>query len=173
MARVLGPLTPQEFRARLPGLAPLLADSVDGGASVGFLAPFDTAAADRWWRQQSPEIESGTQQVWVAEDDRGVVGTVLLHRAPKANAAHRGEIRKLLVHRDARGAGLGRELLAAARHHAAATGLTLLLLDTATGSPAEELYRRDGWTAYGVVPDFARDPAGTLEDCTFFYRRLP
>ncbi|WP_312876482.1 GNAT family N-acetyltransferase [Streptomyces bohaiensis] len=173
MARILGPLTPEEFREHLPALASLLTDAVDGGASVGFLAPFDRVAAVDWWRRQAPHVASGAQCVWVAETGGEVVGTVILHREPKANAAHRGEVRKLLVRRDARGAGLGRGLLAAARHHAAATGLTLLVLDTATGSPAEGLYRQDGWTPYGVVPDYARDPAGALEDCTFFYRRLP
>ncbi|NJP66903.1 GNAT family N-acetyltransferase [Streptomyces sp. ventii] len=166
-------MDPGEFRQRVPDLSLLLADSVAGGASVGFLAPFDATAAARWWRRQAAEVDSGAQSVWVGQDDRGVVGAVVLHREAKPNAAHRGEIRKLLVHRDARGEGIGRELLTAARHHAAATGLSLLLLDTATGSPAERLYRSDGWTPYGVVPDFARDPGGALDDCTFFYRRLP
>jgi ribosomal protein S18 acetylase RimI-like enzyme len=76
------------------------------------------------------------------------------------------------VHRRARGRGLGRELLATAERAAAAHGLTLLLLDTETGSAADHLYRAAGWTCYGVVPGYAADPHGTPRDCSFFYKEL-
>ncbi|MFD6944576.1 hypothetical protein ACFWC8_16685, partial [Streptomyces roseolus] len=65
-----------------------------------------------------------------------------------------------------------RRLLAAAEAHAAATGLTLLVLDTQTGSPAERLYRGAGWTAAGTVPEYAADPAGVLRPTTLYYKLL-
>jgi hypothetical protein len=46
-------------------------------------------------------------------------------------------------------------------------------LDTETGSVAEDLYLTAGWTRYGIVPDYAADPAGVPRDCSFFYKRLP
>ncbi|MGW3386318.1 GNAT family N-acetyltransferase [Streptomyces cinereoruber] len=167
-------LTPDAVRAHAPdGLAALLVDAVDGGASVGFLAPLGAAEAASWWLRAAGEAEEGTRDVWAALDADGrPVGAVTLVRTGTANGRHRGEIARLLVHRSARGRGLGRRLLAAAEAHATATGLTLLVLDTHTGSPAERLYRGAGWTAAGTIPDYAADPTGALRATTLYYKRL-
>ena len=74
--------------------------------------------------------------------------------------------------RTQRGQGLGRRLLRVAEDEAAATGITLLMLDTETGSAAETLYATSGWQRYGVVPDYAADPAGVPRDCSFYFKRL-
>ncbi|MFF0749250.1 GNAT family N-acetyltransferase [Streptomyces sp. NPDC004267] len=162
-------LTPEEVRERATdGLAALLVDAVDSGASVGFLAPLERERAAAWWSGAA-----GARDVWAALDPAGrVLGAVTLVRDDKANGRHRGEIARLVVHRDARGQGLGRRLLAAAEAHAAATGLSLLVLDTQTDSPAERLYQGCGWTVAGTIPDYAADPAGTLCATTLYYKRL-
>ncbi|MGW0119472.1 GNAT family N-acetyltransferase [Streptomyces sp. NPDC003327] len=154
-------------------MAALLVDAVDGGASVGFLAPLDPAEAAAWWSGVADEAAEGVRDVLVARTPDGQpTGVVTLVRTGTANGRHRGEIARLLVHRSARGRGLGRRLLAAAEARAAATGLTLLVLDTQTGSPAERLYRGAGWTAAGTVPDYAADPSGALRPTTLYYKRL-
>nr|WP_308340846.1 GNAT family N-acetyltransferase [Streptomyces sp. MSC1_001] len=167
-------LTPEAVRAHASaGLAALLVDAVDGGASVGFLAPLQTTEAAAWWTGVADEAERGVRDVWAAQGPDGrLVGVVTLVRAGAANGRHRGEIARLLVHRSARGRGLGYRLLATAEAHAAATGLTLLVLDTQTDSPAERLYRGAGWTAAGTIPDFAADPAGVPRATTLYYKRL-
>ncbi|WP_227870193.1 GNAT family N-acetyltransferase [Streptomyces otsuchiensis] len=166
-------LSAEAFEEQLPDLAGLLADSVDGGASVGFVKPFEHEEAERWWRDRADAVAAGTLAVWTAREDGGAVaGTVSLGLEEKPNAAHRAEIRKLLVRRESRGAGLGRALLAAAEQSAARAGVTLLMLDTATASTADHLYRNTGWSCYGVVPDYAADPDGVLEDCSFYYKRI-
>ncbi|MFH8622964.1 GNAT family N-acetyltransferase [Streptomyces vietnamensis] len=167
-------LTPDAVRAHAPaGLAELLVDAVDGGASVGFLAPLETAEAAAWWSRVAEEAAEGIRDVWAAHAPDGrLTGVVTLVRAGAANGRHRGEIARLLVHRSARGRGLGYRLLATAEAHAAATGLSLLVLDTQTGSPAERLYRGAGWTAAGTIPDFAADPAGTLRATTLYYKQV-
>ncbi|GAA2772550.1 GNAT family N-acetyltransferase [Streptomyces showdoensis] len=163
------PLTAEDVLQEAPdGLAELLVDAVAGGASIGFLAPLDAAEAAAWWA-----AVAGTRAVWAAYGPEGeVLGAVTLVRDDKANGRHRGEIARLVVHRAARGRGLGPRLLATAEAHAAATGLTLLVLDTETGSPAERLYRAAGWTEAGTIPDFAAAPDGTLRATTLFYKRL-
>ncbi|MFF8837088.1 GNAT family N-acetyltransferase [Streptomyces sp. NPDC015130] len=167
-------LSPEAVRAHAAdGLAALLVDAVDGGASVGFLAPLDAARAASWWSDVAEEAAAGVRDVWAAHaPGGGLTGVVTLVRTGTANGRHRGEIARLLVHSSARGQGLGHRLLATAEAHAAATGLTLLVLDTQTGSPAERLYRGAGWTAAGTIPDFAADPAGTLRPTTLYYKRL-
>ncbi|MFF7438642.1 GNAT family N-acetyltransferase [Streptomyces sp. NPDC008122] len=171
---VIERLAPDAVRAHAPaGLAALLVDAVDGGASVGFLAPLETAEAADWWSGIAEEAERGVRDVWAAHGpDGSLTGVVTLVRAGTANGRHRGEISRLLVHRSARGRGLGRRLLAAAEAHAAATGLGLLVLDTQTDSPAEHLYRGAGWTAAGTIPDFAADPAGVLRATTLYYKQV-
>ncbi|MYZ36204.1 GNAT family N-acetyltransferase [Streptomyces sp. SID4917] len=153
-------------------LADLMLDTVAGGASIGFLHPLDRATAARWWRAQATAVREGRLSVRIVRDGERIVGTVGVSFADKPNARHRAEIVKLMVHRDARGKGLGRTLLTAAEEAAAEAGVTLLLLDTETGSPAETLYRSAGWTVIGVVPGHAADPGGTLRPTTFFYKDL-
>ncbi|MFI9154987.1 GNAT family N-acetyltransferase [Streptomyces sp. NPDC053367] len=153
-------------------LAQLLADAVDSGASVGFLAPMDAADALTWWRERAAAVAAGQLAVWAAYVGDRLVGTVSLAFPGKPNSRHRAELVKLMVHRDARGRGLGRTLLTTAEEAAAAAGITLLHLDTETDSPAERLYRSAGWTRAGVIPDYAASPAGVLCGTTIYYKRL-
>src|SRR5690606_2637911 len=101
-------LSPEEIGRHGEELGGMLADVVAGGASVGFRAPFDCQAAAGWWRERQPEVSDGRLTVWVARGPSGIAGTVCLSLSPKPNAAHRGEIVKLMVHPGARGRGLGR-----------------------------------------------------------------
>ncbi|MGV9254286.1 N-acetyltransferase family protein [Streptomyces sp. NPDC003697] len=158
--------------AGLDGLAGLLTDTVAGGASVGFLAPLGHADAVAWWRERATGVAAGRLAVWAAYDRDRMAGTVSLAFAGMPNSRHRAEVVKLMVHPDARGQGLGRRLLATAEEAAAAAGVTLLHLDTETGSPAERLYRSAGWTRVGTIPDYATDPAGLLRATTIYCKRV-
>ncbi|UQS23523.1 GNAT family N-acetyltransferase [Amycolatopsis thermalba] len=165
-------LSAAEFADAVPALAEVLADCTNGGASVGFLAPLEASAAEAWWKELAGEVAEGRVLVWAAWDGSRLVGTVQVRPARLPNAPHRAELAKLLVHRDARGRGLGRALLTEAERGARGAGITLLVLDTETGSPASRLYESAGWTEAGTVPDYAADPAGTLKPTTFYFRRL-
>ena len=81
-------------------------------------------------------------------------------------------MKKLLVRTDERGRGLARALMAAAEAEAARRGKTVLVLDTATGSPAESIYGRLGWQRVGVIPDYALYPDGRYCGTTLFYKRV-
>ncbi|MET8975565.1 GNAT family N-acetyltransferase [Streptomyces sp. NPDC004539] len=151
------------------GLADLLVEVVDSGASVGFLAPLDPAEALTWWTSRATDPALAT---WVAYDGPRVVGTVGLAFPGKPNSRHRAELVKLMVGKAARGKGLGRRLLAVAEQGAVAAGVTLLHLDTETGSPVERLYEWAGWTRAGVIPDYAADPGGVLRPTTLYYKRI-
>ena len=144
--------------ADVDGLAALLVDAVEDGASVGFLLPLSRADAAAWWREVLPDPLTET---WVARDDDGtVVGCVRLTRAWKPNSRHRGEISKLLVASRARRQGLATRLMDTAESAAWARGLRLLLLDTETDSPAQPFYSARGWTVVGVIEDYASTPYG-------------
>ena len=158
--------------ARLAELADILVDAVASGASVNFMAGFPHSEAAAFWRAQLPGLADGSRRLFVADDGRRRVGTVVLALAPQPNAPHRAEIGKMLVRSDQRRRGLGRKLLAAAEAGAEEAGRTLLLLDTESGSAGDRLYRRCGWIAYGRVPDHAYRPDGALAETTMFYKRI-
>ncbi|MEV0171671.1 GNAT family N-acetyltransferase [Streptomyces sp. NPDC050803] len=165
-------LDTEQLLDRVEELAGLLVDTVDGGASVGFLAPLDLAEAAAWWKERATAAAAGQLAVWAALDGDRLVGTVSLAFPDKPNSGHRAELVKLMVHRDARGRGLGRTLLTTAEEAARAARITLLHLDTETDSPAEHLYGSAGWTRVGVIPDYAADPGGVLRGTTLYYKRL-
>lgn len=157
----------------LPDLCEVLADCVEGGASLGFLSPYRPDDALPFWQGVAAAVGRGEVLLLVAEDEAGrVVGTVQVGFASKPNQPHRGDLMKLLVHRSARGLGLSRLLMEAAEKEAKARGRWLLVLDTATGSPAEAIYERFGWSRTGVVPDYALFPDGSYCSTTIFWKRL-
>ena len=165
-------LSAEDLLAASGQFADLLVDVVDGGASLGFLAPLAAADAAAWWESLAPAVDDGQLRVWAAREGGRVVGTVSLRPEFKANGRHRAEVTKLMVHRDARGRGVARRLLAEIESAAADAGFTLLVLDTQTGSPAERLYRAGGWTRAGIVPDYASDPVGVLHPTTIYFKAL-
>ncbi|MFG3140324.1 GNAT family N-acetyltransferase [Streptomyces sp. NPDC048211] len=166
------PVTGPELVTYADELAALLVETVGEGASVGFLAPLDRHAAACWWRERAASVDAGHHQVWIARDGERIAGTIGLVRAPLPNARHRAEVAKLIVRPSARGRGLGRALLEAVERSAARAGVTLLILDTESASPAERLYRSAGWTECGSVPDYATDPSGVLKPTTFYYKAV-
>lgn len=169
---IVNRLDRDELHARVDALADLLVDTVDGGASIGFLAPLDRAEALAWWKERAAGVAAGQLAVWAAHDGERLVGTVSLAFPDKPNSRHRAELVKLMVHRDARGQGLGRTLLTTAEEAAATAGLTLLHLDTETDSVAEHLYRAAGWTRIGAIPDYAASPDGVLRPTSIYFKEL-
>jgi len=157
---------------QVQGLADLLIDCVDGGASVSFMHPLPAVKARDFWRRVAEGVAQGERALLVAEDRRGIVGTVQLILDQPENQPHRADVSKMLVHRRTRRQGLGGALLRAAEDIARECGKSLLVLDTAS-SDAERLYSRLGWQRSGVIPGFALLPHGGLCDTTFFYRTLP
>jgi len=160
------------FGSLIPALAEVLADAVDSGASVNFLAPLPVADAARWWEAQAAAVAAGDLRPVVARLDGEIVGCACLVPSRKANSPHHAEVVKVLVHRRARHRGIGAGLMAAIEDLARADGRWLLILDTTTGSDADRLYRRLGWTPFGAVPNHALRADGTLSDTTYFFKDL-
>jgi len=157
--------------AQLNGLAQLLVDCVEGGASVSFMHPLPESKALAFWRRVLEGVASGQRVLLIAEQNDWVVGTVQLVLDQPENQPHRADLSKMLVHRRARRQGVGAALLRKAEEAARESGKTLLVLDTAS-SEAERLYARMGWQRCGHVPDYALLPFGGLCGTTFYYRRL-
>jgi ribosomal protein S18 acetylase RimI-like enzyme len=162
-----------ETRKLAEQLAGVLVDCVDGGASVSFTAPLRMSRAVQFWMNVADQIAQGDRILLVAESNGGrVMGTVQIVIGQPENQPHRADVSKLLVHRDFRRQGVAGRLMAEVDVVAAHSARTLLVLDTETGSDAERLYSRSGWTRAGIIPDYALRPFGGLAATSYFYKRL-
>lgn len=157
--------------SQMQELARVLIDCVEGGASVSFMHPLAPAKALAFWRRIAADVEAGARALLVAEDARGIVGTVQVVLDQPENQPHRADVSKMLVLRGARRVGIGAALMRAAEDAARQSGKSLLVLDTASGD-AERLYAKLGWTLVGSVPTYALLPRGGLCSTSFYYRDL-
>src|SRR6187397_233119 len=131
-------------QAAIDELCEVLVDCVEGGASVSFMLPFGRADGRKFFDKVIASVARDETVLVVAKLDGRIVGSVQVGLDMPPNQPHRGDIRKLLVHRAARRHGLGDALMQRAEAEAKARGRSLLVLDTADDA-AERLYVRAGW----------------------------
>lgn len=158
--------------AQIEELSQVLVDCVDGGASVSFMQPMTRQKAVAFWEGVAAGVAAGQRALLIAEDDRGICGTVQLIFDLPENQPHRGDLAKMLVHSRARKRGLGEALMKTAESTARECGKTLLVLDAVTDGTAARLYARMGWVRVGDIPNFALYPNGEPCGTTYFYRDL-
>jgi GNAT superfamily N-acetyltransferase len=158
--------------ATLEQLATVLVDCVEGGASVSFMSPFSLVQGLAFFRKVAGSVASGDTVLLAAKLEGRIVGTVQLGLDTPPNQPHRADVRKLLVHRSARGHGLAASLMAQVEEEAKRRGRWLLVLDTVPGDNGHRLYLRDGWTQVGIVPDYALFPDGRLCNTAIMWKRL-
>jgi GNAT superfamily N-acetyltransferase len=118
------------------------------------------------------DVKSERSILFAARGGNNVAGTVLLQPSQKANQPHRADVAKLLVLRAMRRAGVASRLMQALEAHALKVGRTLLTLDTATDSDAENFYRQRGYSRAGVIPGYCLMPDGRLSGTTIYYKQL-
>src|SRR5215468_5280630 len=95
-------------------LAEVLADCVEGGASVSFMLPYSRDDAAAFFDKVIASVARDETVLVAARLDGRIVGTVQLGIDMPPNQPHRGDIKKLLVHRSARNHGIGALLMARA-----------------------------------------------------------
>ena len=159
--------TPSEIE----GLADVLVDCVEGGASVSFMLPMTREKALRFWRKVADSAAREERVLLVAEEGGRIVGTVQVVFDMPENQPHRADVAKMLVLRSQRRKGVGEALMRAAERAAADHRKTLLVLDTASAD-AERLYERCGWRRVGTIPRYALLPDGGFCDTVYFYKEL-
>jgi ribosomal protein S18 acetylase RimI-like enzyme len=156
----------------LEQLAAVLVDCVEGGASVSFMSPFSQGQGLAFFRKVASAVASGDTVLLAAKLEGRIVGTVQLGLDTPPNQPHRADVKKLLVHRSARGHGVAAALMAQVEEEAKRRGRWLLVLDTVPDENGHRLYLREGWTQVGVVPNYALFPDGRLCDTAIMCKRL-
>lgn len=162
----------EQIAAAMPEFIELLWDSVDGGASVGFLPPLTDAVAHEYWSGVHADVAAGKRIFIVALLDGKMVGAAQLELAMRQNSRHRAEVQKVLVHSSYRRRGIGQQLMAELENQAHLAKRTLLVLDTCRGDSGEPLYRKMGYIEVGVIPRYAEIENGGFCDTVIYYKQL-
>ncbi|MGV6397721.1 GNAT family N-acetyltransferase [Pseudomonas caspiana] len=165
-------VTAESFAHYRHGLAQLLLDAVENGASVGFMADLDADQAQAWSDGLKEEVASGNLLLWVVVQDEQVMASTQLALCQKANGLNRAEVQKLLVLKEARRRGLGQQLMHALEQTARQLKRGLLYLDTEAGSPAEAFYRSLGYIRVGELPDYCQSPDGRYTPTAIYFKTL-
>jgi acetyltransferase len=165
-------LNAAEFEIARPSLVALLLDVVAAGASIGFLASLDRAAANAYWDSVKAAMERGAQLLFVAERNGALYGSVQLQLCTEANGVNRAEVQKLMVHPEARRAGAATALMTALEAEALRRERGLLLVDTEAGAGAEKLWRSLRYSYLGSLPDYACSPKGEFRANAVYFKTL-
>jgi len=161
-----------ELEYLLPAFVELLRESVNGGASLGFLPPLPHYEARRYWLSLGPELRGGSRLLFGAYVGDRLAGSAQLALPSWPTAWHRAEVNKVMVATALRGHGIGRTLLHAIHDNAKQRGRSLLLLNTRRGDSAETFYRRLGYREAGVIPGYMVGAAGEAYDNVSMYLSL-
>lgn len=128
-------------------------------ADVEAMADIEAEAfSDPWPRSAFTDLLARTHaRVMVAVTDRVLAGYCIL-----LSAADEGEIANIAVHREARGLGVGADLLDETMTHATQQGIASVYLEVrVSNSPARGLYESRGFLPVGRRRAYYREP---LED---------
>jgi len=142
----------------IDALAALLAATVAGGGSVGFMHPLSLADARAFWTQSLEAAARGERIVLGTYAGGALAGTATLILSCPPNQPHRAEIAKMMTAGAHRGRGLGK---------------TLLTLDTAAEEGAAGLYGKLGYVRAGEIPGYALKPHGGLTATIVFWKKIP
>ncbi len=155
-------------------LAALMINVVSNGASIGFMDNLNEAEATLFWSKVLDKVIQGKVLLFVARETHSgqIVGTVQLQIDLPPNQPHRGDVAKMLVHANYRRQGIAEQLLHYLENIALQHNRYVLVLDTVTDSPAQQLYTKCGWVVVGNIPEYALFPDGKACSTTYMYRKL-
>jgi ribosomal protein S18 acetylase RimI-like enzyme len=154
------------------GFKELLIDSIENGASIGFITPVKGDEISAYWNGIESDLALAKRKLFAVFEGDELVACVQLSLCAKANGAHRAEVEKLMVKTTSRGQGISKKLMKLMECVAVEIGLTLLVLDTRVGDLASNLYRSIGYIEAGKIPQFALGSNGKLESTVYFYKLL-
>ncbi|MEO8104451.1 MAG: GNAT family N-acetyltransferase [Betaproteobacteria bacterium] len=156
----------------LAALENLLRDSVEHGASVGFILPVESPQIRAYWQGVANEVRDGSCVLLALIDEGMLAGSVQVSLCMKPNGMHRAELQKMLVHSLYRRRGFGRALMAAAESAAKSAGRSLMVLDTESHRAGQRLYTSVGYRVVGEIPNYALGTNGGFSPTTFMYKEI-
>ncbi|HEU0132090.1 MAG TPA: GNAT family N-acetyltransferase [Mycobacteriales bacterium] len=123
--------------------------------AVGWLAVPGREETRAFLSQQLGLAAAGEGAVCLVRDEGVVQAVGFLNRFSAPVVRQNAEIRKVMVHPDARGRGLGRVVVTALLDRAVGMGVEVVLLDArGNNHGAHALYESLGFERRGSIPDF-------------------
>ncbi|HVF03910.1 MAG TPA: GNAT family N-acetyltransferase [Frankiaceae bacterium] len=142
------------------------------GGAVGWLHVPDERETAAFLDEQFSYAARGDGAVTVVRVDGRVEALGIWNRYAAAVVRQNAEIRKVMVHPDARGRGLGRVVVEALTDDCARTGIEVVVLDArGNNHGAHALYDSLGFTRCGSIPDFIA-VGNERWDRVFFAKRV-
>ncbi len=126
--------------------------------------------ARSFWKRVTTDVAANQCILLAAWADAELVGTAMLTFSSRQNQPHCADVRKLLVHPDARRRGIARALMLRLEQEAHSVGRTLLTASCPANDPTESLYRSLGWQEAGRIPRHILNSDGTFSDTLVFWR---
>ncbi|CAH0015526.1 unnamed protein product [Clonostachys rhizophaga] len=190
--------TPGQHTPLIPYLAAIHASCITHDRTIAsFIPPLSHEKLLAYWKDRIAEVSAGTRLLLllVRADDgdpatasnglldhhqhhpavpkgTNLVGIVMLDMPPSETSSFRAVVEKLLVHPSYRARGGATALVDALEREAVKRGRTMLTLDTESGSLAESVFSKLGYTEVGRIPKYGLSPSGEFKDVTFFYKSL-
>lgn len=134
---IVVPFNPKQHSHLTPYLAAIHASVITHDRTIAtFLPPLSHEKLLTWWKERIAEINDGKRLMWLllsevdpSERPKGpeVMGVVMLGMPYSETGSFRGIVEKLLVHKNFRGRGGARALMAALEGEAATLGRTTLV----------------------------------------------
>lgn len=81
-----------QLQSRLSDFVALLQETINGGASLGFLPPFGADEAEVYWHQVKRGIAEADVLLFCVLDEGEIIATAQLQPSTRANARHRAEV---------------------------------------------------------------------------------
>jgi ribosomal protein S18 acetylase RimI-like enzyme len=133
----------------------VIADVVALGGAVGWLSVPDERETAAFLDEQLALAARGDGGVAVVRIDGRVEALGIWNRYPHAVIRQNAEIRKVMVHPDARGHGLGRVVVEALVADVTRAGIEVVVLDArGNNHAAHALYESLGFERCGAIPNF-------------------
>ncbi|VUC23077.1 unnamed protein product [Clonostachys rosea] len=191
--------TPGQHTPLIPYLAAIHASCITHDRTIAsFIPPLSHEKLLAYWKDRIAEVSAGTRLLLLlvrADDDSdpattsnglldhhhhhpaipkgtNLMGIVMLDMPPSETSSFRAVVEKLLIHPSYRGRGGATALVNALEGEAVKRGRTMLTLDTESGSLAESVFSKLGYTEVGSIPKYGLSPSGEFKDVTFFYKSL-
>jgi acetyltransferase len=141
--------------------------------ALGALDSMSRGVLERSYRDVVAGLDEGERLLLVGEEEGEVVGMAQVVFSGATNADHRAEVQRVGVAVEARGRGIGQQLMSAVEEAAREHGVTLLWLTTHANTEACAFYEATGYTRMGTMPNYSRRPDGTLWPGAFYFKEQP
>ena len=163
------PVLDAALRAELIGI---WVDATNAGGALGLVAPTNRQAAEALAAPTWTRVEAGHDDLVLGRRDGRVVGWCVLESRGNPLSPHWRSLKRLQVHPDVQGQGLGRALLAGAEDVARRLGLTAVHLTVRGGTGTESFYTGLGYREVGRLPGALRLADGDDRDEIHMWRDL-